>query len=114
MGGICERRYRDSMASLTLQPGAQTGTHLDNERIAVVRSIALHPQYPCVDVRRQTPAAEDVGAESGVCPLGKAAIVPNLWEAREQQPARASHSTIASSGSHPRTRTTRWRALRAP
>ena len=86
MGGICDRRYRDSMARLMLEPGAQTGTHLYDERIAVVRIIALHPQDARVDVRHQGPATEDVGAEPAVCTLGDAAIISDLREAREQDP----------------------------
>src|SRR5712692_2589257 len=84
MGGICERRYRDSMGSQVLQPGAQTGTHLDDERIAVVRIIVLQPQHPRVDVRHQGPAAEDVGAEAGVCTLRDATIGTDLRESGEQ------------------------------
>src|SRR2546426_4564605 len=71
---------------LVLEPGAQTDTHLYDERIAVVRITALQPQHPCVDVRHQRPATEDVGAESAVRTLGNAAISPNGWEAREQKP----------------------------
>ena len=74
------------MGSQVLEPGAQTATHLYDERIAIIRIIVLQPQHPRVDVRHECPAIEDVGAESGVCTLGNAAIIPNLWEAREQHP----------------------------
>src|SRR5712664_1038655 len=72
--------------SLVLEPGAQTDTHLYDERIAVVRIIALQPQHPCVDVRHQRPTTEDVGTESAVRTLGHTAISANGWEAREQNP----------------------------
>ena len=73
------------MARLMLEPGAETGTHLYDERIAVARIIALHPQDARVDVRHQGPATEDVGAEPAVCTLGHAAIISDLREACEQQ-----------------------------
>src|SRR5213593_3275184 len=70
--------------SLPLEAGAQADTHLYDERVAVVRIVPLQPQHARVDVRHQTPAAEDVRAQSALRTLGQAAVLADRREAGEQ------------------------------
>src|SRR5437867_1106318 len=92
MGGICERPYRDSMARM-LELGAQADAHLHDERVAVVRIIALQPQHPRVDVGHQGAATEDVSTETAMRPLRDTAIIADRREAGEQE---AEHRVHAS------------------
>ena len=67
-----------------LELRAQTDTYLREERIAVVRIIALQPQHSGVDVGHQGLTRVYVGAEPAVSALGDAAIDANLRETSEQ------------------------------